>query len=184
MTPPARAMFVKIGDRVYGPYARDQVDGFVREGRLTPKTMASYTSDHGFEPLWKLLEQATPPPAAAPSLMAQEPAPQEHAAPATSLYTYLIVADILTGAATAFEEQVLKAGTAVMLMPSTWYLVSELPLTGIRSQLSRVLPPGDRFVIVDPVRNRMAWHNLGVEVDARLRMARNLAAQGAQQAVA
>lgn len=184
MSPLPRSIFVKIAERVYGPYTREQIDGFLREGRLSFKTMASWSNIDGFQPLIELLQQSEQPNTTreennqVASIESTDEAnlsfqaKSEHA-----LHAYLIIADIHTGAASVFEDQILSAGTTVKLMPSTWYLVSEAPLTGLRAQLSRVLPPTDRFIIVDPVRNRMAWHNLGVEVDARLRMARTLAMQ-------
>ena len=46
------------------------------------------------------------------------------------------------------------------------YLEERLQM--IRNTLSQTLERGDRFVVVDATRDRLAWFNLGPEVDVRI----------------
>jgi hypothetical protein len=54
------------------------------------------------------------------------------------------------------------------LAPGLWLLRTRHSAGVVRNTLSQTLEKGDRFVVVDATRDRLAWFNLGPEVDVRI----------------
>ena len=54
------------------------------------------------------------------------------------------------------------------LGPGLWLVRTRFTSGVIRNTLSQTLERGDRFVVIDATRDRLAWFNLGPEVDVRI----------------
>ena len=59
-------------------------------------------------------------------------------------------------------------GAVCDLAPGLWLVRTRFSAGVIRNTLSQTLERGDRFVVIDATRDRLAWFNLGPEVDVRI----------------
>jgi hypothetical protein len=59
-------------------------------------------------------------------------------------------------------------GVVCDLAPGLWLVRTRFSAGVIRNTLSQTLERGDRFVVVDATRDRLAWFNLGPETDVRI----------------
>jgi hypothetical protein len=57
----------------------------------------------------------------------------------------------------------------VELAPGVWLVRTQKSAGVMRNTLSQTLDQGDRFAVIDATRERLAWYNLGPEVDVRIR---------------
>jgi hypothetical protein len=54
------------------------------------------------------------------------------------------------------------------LAPGLWMVRTRFSAGVIRNTLSQTLERGDRFVVIDATRDRLAWFNLGPETDVKI----------------
>jgi hypothetical protein len=76
--------------------------------------------------------------------------------------------EILSGSWNAFMAAMEGMGFLCELASGLWLLRTRYSVGVIRNTLSQTLERGDRFVVVDATRDRLAWFNLGPEVDVRI----------------
>lgn len=82
---------------------------------------------------------------------------------------FVIVFDLKSRGHNKLEEEIMTIGRAVRVLPGFW-LVSAVTTSGaIRNQLTKYFGTMDTFFIVDASRDKLAWFNLGPEVDAQIR---------------
>jgi hypothetical protein len=87
------------------------------------------------------------------------------AAPAANVFVH---AEIVSGSWNAFMAALESMGALCDLAPGLWLVRTPFSAGVIRTTLSQTLQYGDRFVVIDASRDRLAWFNLGPEVDVRL----------------
>lgn len=150
---PHRIWWTQVRGQSYGPYLAAQIRQYLREGRLKPQSLIG-------------LSQTGP-----WAAIAETPAFNGRAAEATPSgpATIIIYGDIMSGAVDAFDEMIASFGDYARIGPDCWVLKTVHPLPAIRAGLANVVQVGDRFMTVDATRGRIAWHNLGLAPDVRLR---------------
>jgi hypothetical protein len=235
------AFWVKVKDRVWGPYSRAQMAGFVEEGRVVSRSLVSRAAEGPFieaisqPPMHSIFNVKLPdsrraillaevrqepepvrvraPLAPVPSedltgtaTLYIEPAPVEASAPtlaiepvatpvsedtvigqpepstlkaandpATSVAgamdeaNIFIWADLMSDRALTFEAALVHIGPFAPIGPGAWIVRSRMTAGQIRNRLTPHLGRGDRCTVIDASRDRMAWFNLGPEVEINLR---------------
>ena len=158
---PARAAntgtwWVQVRGKTYGPYTMDQLCAFVAEGRVRPATPVSENPDGAWVEARKVVGLMAP-------LRAGEPA--NDAAAAANV---IVHAEIASGCWSAFMDALESMGSVCDLAPGLWLVRTRFSAGVIRNALSQALERGDRFVVVDSSHDRLAWFNLGPEVDVRI----------------
>lgn len=147
--------WVQVRGQDYGPYTFAQLSDFVTEGRVRPTTLVSDKKDGAWVEARRVI-----------GLMAQRPEAANDAASAAA--NIIVYAEIITGGFNAFVAALEGMGTLCDLRPGVWVLRTTHSVGVIRNTLSQTLEHGDRFVVIDASRDRIAWFNLGPEVDVRL----------------
>lgn len=168
---PAPSWHVKVREAVYGPYAVADLAGFIAEGRIAGRTLVSEYVDTGFRPAGTIAELAYLFPvvqseaeARHQPLMSGQPRPA-----ADGIANFMIWADIVSGMASSFERDLEHLGKSTRVGQSLWILRSRHSLTEVRATLASGLQRSDRTVIADCTNDRIAWVNVGIETDVRIK---------------
>ncbi len=106
-----------------------------------------------------------------------EPAPAPTAAPifaadrdtAPEPSNFIIVFDLKSRGHNKLEEHIMQLGRAVRVLPGFWMLNATMTSGAIRNALMKHFGTMDTFVIVDATRDKLAWFNLGPEIDSQIR---------------
>ena len=159
--------WVQVRGESYGPYSRDQLATFISEGRVLPTTKVSDAKDGVFIEARKVI-----------GLMGHTRDAANDQGGAANIFVH---ADISSGASNAFKAAMSAAGSFCDLGPGLWLLRTNLSVGAIRNTLSQSLESGDRLVVVDASRDRLAWFNLGPEVDVKITKVWNTALRPEQR---
>lgn len=155
-TPAAGQWWVQVRGKAYGPYTMDQLSTFVSEGRVRPATQVSNSADGAWVEARKVIGLMAP-------LRSGEPA--NDTAEAANVFVH---AEIFSGAWGGFMAALESMGSVCDLSPGLWLVRTRFSAGIIRNTLSQTLERGDRFVVVDASRDRLAWFGLGPETDVRI----------------
>lgn len=165
--------WVQVRGQTYGPYTLAQLAGFVGEGRVRANTPVSDNPSSG----WL---EAGRTPALAGQFSAGLARREAEAAqmPATDTANVFVFAEIHSSAWNGFLAALEAMGSMCEIAPGLWLVRTRHSAGIIRNTLSQTLERGDRFVVIDATRDRMAWYNLGPGVDVRLKDVLNSPARG------
>jgi hypothetical protein len=145
--------WVQARDCVYGPYDSVQIAAFKKEGRITPRTIVA--SDP--KGPWKAaVETALFAKANTPDIVSQD----------ANLFIW---GDIPSGGGEAFEETLSALGSVARLSQGLWLMRTAQSASSVRAAVAPFLRPGDRLLVADASRNRLAWSNLGMEAESLIR---------------
>jgi hypothetical protein len=142
--------WVQVRGAAYGPYGRDQLSAFLAEGRIRPGTLVSNRRDGAWVEARRVI-----------GLMQAA----EAEAPTANVFVH---AEIMSGSWNGFMAALEVMGAVCDLAPGLWLIRTRLSASTIRNTLSQTLERGDRIIVVDASRDRLAWFNLGMETDARI----------------
>jgi hypothetical protein len=152
--------WIQVRASAYGPYTSAQVRQFIAEGRVRPATQVARDRAGPWSEARKTAEFAD-------ALTAQtRPAEAPHAAAVGNLF---VCAEIHSGAWNAFMAALERMGRVAELAPGFWLVRSPFSSGVLRNTLSQTLERGDRFVVIDATRDRLAWFNMGPGVDVAIR---------------
>jgi len=145
--------WVQVRGRAFGPYNIDRIAQFMSEGRVKPSTLLSDKPDGAWTEARRIMSLRglrTP-------------------TPANDVAANVVVhAEIVSGAFNAFVAGLESLGFICELANGLWLLRTRQSVGTIRNTLSQTLEMGDRFIVVDATRDRLAWFNLGPDVDVRI----------------
>jgi hypothetical protein len=148
--------WVLVRGKPFGPYALEQMAGFMAEGRVRPSTLVADNPDGGWIEAHRVL--------ALRGLRAPTVA-KEPQAEAANVFVH---AEIISGSWNAFMAALESMGAVCDLASGLWLVRTRFSAGVIRNTLSQTLERGDRFVVIDATRDRFAWFNLGPEIDVRI----------------
>ena len=148
--------WVQIRGKAYGPYSMGQLSSFAGEGRIRAATGVSDGKDGPWVEARRVFGLTT-------AFRGNEPA--NDAAEAANIFVH---AEIVSGSWNAFMAALQCIGFVCDLAPGLWLLRTRLSAGVVRNTLSQTLEKGDRFAVIDATRDRLAWFNLGPEVDVRI----------------
>lgn len=152
--------WVQVRGQAYGPYSVAQLAQFVSEGRVRPSTQVSDAPAKGWVEARRIDALMAP-------LRAAEPKPETPAAQeAANVFVHV---EIVSGAWTAFMAALESMGVVATMAPGLYLLRTRFGAGVVRNTLSQTLERGDRFVVIDATRDRLAWFNLGPEIDVKVR---------------
>lgn len=160
---PREEWWIQVRGSAYGPYSAKQVRQFITEGRVRTNTLVARSREGRWVEARKegafadALTQARPD---AANVNSAEPA---------KVANLFISAEIHSGAWNAFLAALERMGRVAELAPGFWLLRSPFSAGVIRNTLSQTLERGDRFVVIDATRDRLAWYNMGPGVDVAIR---------------
>ena len=152
---PSSQWWVQVRGRVFGPYAIEKMAEFLAEGRVRPNTLVSDNGQSNWTEARRIMALRG----------LRKPTPANDAAEVANV---IVHAEIVSGCWTAFMAALESMGSVCDLAPGLWLVRTRFSAGVIRNTLSQTLERGDRFVVVDSTRDRLAWFNLGPEVDVRI----------------
>ncbi len=151
----ATKWWVQVRGRAFGPYTIEQMAAFLSEGRVRPTTLVSDNGESNWTEARRIMALRG----------LRTPAPANDATEAANVFIH---AEIISGSWMAFMAALESMGTVCDLAPGLWLVRTKFTSGVIRNTLSQTLERGDRFVVIDATRDRLAWFNLGPEVDVRI----------------
>jgi hypothetical protein len=168
---------VSVGGRTYGPYTASQMQSFAVEGRLVPHSLIASVEDGRFRPAAQDADFAFLFRPVVPSVTAHPPraeeTPRKFGNDNTGILDetshYLIVAEMKSGSITALEEAIFKIGPAYPVMPQAWILTTKMATGALRNLLVQKLGKLDQLFVANATQDKIAWVNLGMETETRVR---------------
>ena len=163
----AETWWVKVRDKVYGPYTRELMARFMAEGRVTPKSLVAlsregeWTEARNSPTLQGALGESR-------TQFKAEDAPNHPA-------NLIIYTEIASGASQRIEYELRQLGAVAEINPGVYLLRTRRTAGAVRNAMSQLLSRGDKLLVMDSSRDRLAWFNLGPETDARIREVWNAA---------
>ena len=154
-TATATKWWVQIRGRAFGPYSIEQMATFLSEGRVRPTTMVSDTGKDNWTEARRVMALRG----------LRKPAAANDTEDAANVFVH---AEIFTGSWMTFMAALESMGISCELGPGHRLVRTRYTSGVIRNTLSQTLERGDRFVVIDATRDRLAWFNLGPEVDVRI----------------
>jgi hypothetical protein len=151
----ASTWWVQVRGRAFGPYTIEQMAQFLSEGRVRPNTMVSATGKDNWMEARRVMALRG----------LRTPAPANDAEEAANVFVH---AEILSGAWNGFVAALESMGRICEMAPGLWLVRTSHSAGVLRNTLSQTLERGDRFVVIDATRDRLAWFNLGPEKDVRI----------------
>ncbi len=82
---------------------------------------------------------------------------------------FVIMAEINSENAMKFLHAMQKLGTAQRIGDTVWLLKTAISIEDLQQRLSVLLSRQDRLFILDSFNNKPAWHNIGADMDQRIR---------------
>lgn len=179
---------VKVDEKIYGPYSTAQMRKLAHEGRLAHWSLVSpagarswreareeiaFASFFGFEAPTRIrrsrafgkreLEAAeTDAPVFRAGSAVARPAP----APINA--NFVIVFDVVSGAASRVEAAVTGLGSAFRIADNVWSLSCDLTAAGVRNAIAPYLLGRESIFVVDASRGRTSWQNYCPEAHAKI----------------
>jgi hypothetical protein len=157
--------WVKANEKVYGPYTRAQMGRFIVEGRVAATTLVSANpkgdwteSRHCRAFRVALHEERT-------TFHVNKTEQRAEAEQAN----ILIWTDMISGGSRRVELELRSLGPVAEIAPGVYMLRTRKTAGTVRNAVSQVMERGDKALVVDASRDRMAWFNLGPETDAHIR---------------
>ena len=135
---------------------------FIREGRVIPDSFVSQNPAGTFS---RAGESALFRPMS--TIENRSPTPAQPMQVKSSVF--LVMAEINSNQAMHFLHLIQRLGTAQRIGDTVWLLRAAMPINSLKEQLSTSLTRQDRLFILDSFNNETAWHNIGADMDERIR---------------
>lgn len=152
--------WVQVRGQAYGPYTQAQMIRYIGEGRVRPNSPVAQAQNGDWIEARSV--DALMAPFRATSFGASSKQTKEPA-------NIFVHAELISGSHTAFIAALEGMGALCELTSSLWLVRTTHAAGVIRNALSQTLERGDRFVVIDASRDRLAWFNLGPEIDVRIK---------------
>ncbi len=203
---------IKVKDKVYGPYTKEQLLSFARQGRLAPWSIISPAGGQTWrearsEPAFAALfdsqtagathakgqrvhdsafgkrtdwnaqganaedhEPATPADGGITALGPEfrKRYNQRRAANAPHTANFIIVFDVVSGAASRVQAAVMSLGPAFRVAENVWSVSCELTAVGVRNAIAPYLRGSESIFVIDTTRGRTSWRNYAPETHAKI----------------
>lgn len=158
---PSDLWWVQVKGQTYGPYDDQELQRFVAEGRIKPHTELSQSPTGP----WKSAETmgVTPAPQAKAEL--RGPVTEEDA----RIANMMVWGDLPAGGGDHIDSTLDQFGAYARVAADLWVLRTIHPVAAVRAAIAAGLKPGERFLVVDASRGRLAWSNLGLDSETGLR---------------
>ncbi|MBY0565429.1 MAG: DUF4339 domain-containing protein [Hyphomonadaceae bacterium] len=152
----AARWWVQVRGQPYGPYTLEQMARFFAEGRVRQTSFVRDRENGEWAEAYRM-----------PALrgLRQPSFAKDAAGDAANI---LVHAELGSGAYPNVMATLEALGFVCELSSTLWLVRTRRSASTIRNAMSQLLKPGDRFVVVDATRDRLAWFNLGPEVDVRI----------------
>jgi hypothetical protein len=157
--------WVKTNEKVYGPYTRAQMTRFIAEGRVAATTLISVKPDGD----WNEARHCRTFSAALHEERTTFHTNNAERRPEAEQANVLVWTDLISGANRRVESELRKLGPVAEVAAGVYMLRTRKTAGMVRNTVSQMMEKGDKVLVVDSSRDRLAWFNLGPETDVRIR---------------
>ncbi len=157
--------WVKTNDKVYGPYTRAQMGRFIVEGRIAATTMISAKPDGD----WNEARHCKAFRAALHEERTTFHVNKTERRAEAEQANILVWTDMISGASRRVEQELRNLGPVVEIAAGVYMLRTRKTAGMVRNAVSQTMERGDKVLVVDASRDRLAWFNLGPETDVHIR---------------
>ncbi len=162
---------IKVADKVYGPYTINQMGQFAAQGRLNAQSSISpaggtvWRSARHYPNIAELLNGTKK---QEKQFGKSDMHTDRHGPEEGELSNFIIIFDVISGAATKLERIIKLIGPAFRIADNVWVVSSDQTLTGVRNQLTPHLQIREQIFIIDAHRARSTWQNYTPELHSKL----------------
>ena len=164
---------IKVAQRVYGPYTQEQMAAFATEGRLSGQSLVApaggktWREARQYPAIAGLLDKGSKPTGRAFGKNAAA-SPDSYALPDGAAANFVVVFDVVSGAASRLAHVLSALGPAFRLTDNVWTVASNQTAFGVKNAIAPHLALREPLFVVDCSRGRTAWQNFAPETHARL----------------
>ena len=179
---------IKVEEKVYGPYTSQQMRKFAHEGRLAAWSMISPAggrtwreakNESAFANFFGEKAGSNTPGARTfgkrdmsgeteGTDKANKTSASKAASSDPTTANFIVVFDVVSGAASRAEAAVLSLGPAFRIADNTWSVSCELTAVGVRNAVAPYLNPRESLFVIDATRGRTSWQNFAPELHAKI----------------
>lgn len=178
---------LKVEQKVYGPYSTEQMRKFAHEGRLASWSLISPAGGQNWREARKEtvfsnffgVDKLAPKPTKTIPIKSfgkrsdSDNAGREGASHATGNAdtdnaNFLVIFDVVSGAASRVEAAMMSLGHAFRIADNVWNVSSDMTAVGVRNAIAPYLRGSESIFVVDASRGRTAWRNYAPEPHAKL----------------
>lgn len=172
---------VKVDDKIYGPYTSEQMRKFAHVGRLVPNSLIAPAGSRAWREAQKETsfssyfgaartapKRASSKPVFGKRDTANDDAGHGDKRHEARIANFVIIFDVVSGAASRVEAAVLSLGPAIRLADNVWSVTCELTAVGIRNAIAPYLTPRESIFVIDATRGRTSWQNYSPEAHAKI----------------
>lgn len=157
--------WVKANEKVYGPYTRAQMSRFIVEGRIAATTQVSIKATGD----WNEARHCRAFRAALHEERTNFRVNRTERRAEAENANVLVWTDLLSGAHRRIENELRQLGAVAEMAPGLYMVRTRKTAGAVRNAVSQALERGDKMLVVDASRDRLAWFNLGPEVEVHMR---------------
>ena len=162
---------LKVASKIYGPYTIAQMEAFASEGRLTMDSMIAPAGSK----VWRPAKQYSnfqaffaDKPAAKTASFGRSNGAKASSSARGGPSNFLIIFDIVSGAASRLEHIVKNLGPAIRLMDNIWAVSTDQSVTGIKNMLVPHLQIREPIFVIDASNGKSSWQNFTPEKHSQL----------------
>ena len=166
---------IKVAQRVYGPYTQDQMAAFAAQGRLSGQSLVApaggrtWREAKAYPAIAGLLDVRTKTGGTGGKAFGKNAAdPGAHALPDGAPANFVVIFDVVSGAASRLAHVLASLGPAFRLTDNVWTVSSTQTALGVKNAIAPHLALREPLFVVDCSRGRTAWQNFAPETHARL----------------
>lgn len=164
---------IKVAQRVYGPYTPDQMAAFAVEGRLSRQSLVApaggktWREARQYPAISTLLENG-PKPGTRTFGRQHTAEPSGQAAAEGAAANFVVVFDVVSGAASRLAHVLSSLGPAFRLTDNVWTVSSTQSALGVKNAVAPHLELREPLFVIDCSRGRTAWQNFAPETHSKL----------------
>ncbi len=97
-----------------------------------------------------------------------QPISRRNRAVAAELANFVVVFDVVSGAASRVETTILSIGQAFQISENVWNVSCRMTANGVRNAIAPFLRPNESIFVVDTTNGGATWQNYAPEAHAKL----------------
>ena len=170
---------IKNGDKVLGPYTFGQLRSLAQQGRAVQATLACPIGKRDWQPMSEIeafkdfftYSENTSSTEPEPEAPAKPQGPKKRLVQETtdSIANFILILELKGASRDRLSEKIVQLGRANEVFPDVWLLSAPLTVGAVRNALTPFLGPMDSLFVVDASHDKLAWFNLGPQMDSKIR---------------
>lgn len=165
---------LKVAEKIYGPYTSAQMEKFASEGRLSTSSLVApaggkiWRAARHYPSLNDILVTGGSIPKRKASFGKSGSLPGGGTLEEGAIANYIIIFDVISGAASRLEHIVRNIGPAFRLTDNVWTVASDQTVISVKNAIAPHLQVREPVFVIDCNRGRSTWQNFVPETHSKL----------------